>query len=171
MHAYVDSLQKSVGDWKYGIVVDGKQVTDVNEIDSLMNQGKYRVAKPEDSERNKTGICWDATAYIDKALYENSIDHRNYFYIDSKSGRTHTFTLFANDWLPFTISKDIRWIECSWYGHKGIHQVKSFEDVQKLLNDYYHVPWPQIFNGPVFEWYPAKYIGKTADYVMNNFYI
>lgn len=168
---YLKSLQASMDTWTYGVKVGGKTITDGDAIDQVMQSGEYRIGKPEDLEKSKTGVCWDYTAYADKALYENGIPHRNIFWQNGKTGQTHTFTLLSGDGNPMEISKNLLWMESAWESHKGLHKVNSVKDVISTLNKEYNVPWPQSFNAYTYD-YPARnWTGLTADQFINKMYV
>ena len=56
----VDKLIEHLNnDWDYGVMVDGKKVTDL----SSMDWSKYRTKPVKDLEKDKIGLCWDFVNY------------------------------------------------------------------------------------------------------------
>lgn len=115
--------------WDYGVIVNGKKVTDL----SNMDWSKYRTRPVKDLAKDKIGLCWDFVNYQHAVLDKQGIPNKNYMAVYRRSNDpediiTHTFTVA-------TIGDKNYWIESSKWNDRGVHEVGSFKDVIKHFRD------------------------------------
>lgn len=67
--------------WDYGVIVNGKKVTDL----SKMDWSKYRTRPVKDLAKDKIGLCWDFVNYQHAVLDKQGIPNKNYMAVYRRS--------------------------------------------------------------------------------------
>lgn len=123
-HQMIDDLNTK---WDYGVLVDGKRVTDTSQMD----WSKYRTLPVEKLAKEKIGVCWDFVNYQHAVCKKNGYPDKNYMIVCRRSNDpndilTHTFTVVD-------IGGKSYWLESARWKDRGVHEVKSYRDVVKKL--------------------------------------
>lgn len=127
-------LDELNSEWDYGVMINGKKVTDV---DNVNWERDYRTTPVEELRKNKIGVCWDFVNYQHERLNELGIKNDSYFIeIDLSTKETpnrtvtHTFTTFELGGKEY-------WIESSMWPKRGIHEIKDFKDAADQVASVY----------------------------------
>ena len=123
----VKEFHKRMRSMKYGFIVNNK----------IVNSGydKYRTIPLPLIEKFNVGICWDFVNYQQDFFNRNGISSTAYFFIaknDVNDGKivTHTFNVLFIDGKTY-------WFEAAFKKHSGIYEIKSYNDVIKVLLEEY----------------------------------
>lgn len=121
----VDDLINSLNtEYDYGVIIDGKRYDDdLSQVD----WSKYRTTPIETFKKEKIGVCWDFVNYQHYVCDKNNIPNKNYMIVCQRSDNpddilTHTFTTVS-------IDDKLYWIESSRWKDRGVHEIKSVNDV------------------------------------------
>lgn len=123
----VKEFHKRMRSMKYGFIVNNK----------IVNSGydKYRTIPLPLIEKFNVGICWDFVNYQQDFFNRNGISSTAYFFIaknEVNDGKmvTHTFNVLSIDGKTY-------WFEAAFKKHSGIYEIKSYNDVIKVLLEEY----------------------------------
>lgn len=132
-HKSITELFEYLHKFDYGFIHNGKKVINPKEKDWF----NYRTLSIEEMDKYNVGVCWDTTYYVYQYLKSSGFRFTESYYMESNDERksTHTFTYFYN-----TLTQKHCIVECSWYGHYGIHEYKdrdtAIDDYFKLFKQY-----------------------------------
>lgn len=127
----VSELNSDMNKWEYGVLINGKKITDPNQI----NWKDYKTTPIENVKKYKVGVCWDFVNYQHSIFKKEGIKDKSYFFVMERNNNpndliTHTFSIVD-------LKNGKYWYESAWMKHQGINKVSSFEDViNVLLKDY-----------------------------------
>lgn len=126
VHSLVNELNSK---WDYGAIIDGKKRTDYENID----WSKYRTIPIKTLEKEKIGNCWDFVNYQHHVFKSNGYPDEAYMVVARRSNKpddilTHTFSVV-------NIGDKKYWVESARWKDRGVHEVKSYEDVVNKLRD------------------------------------
>lgn len=127
----VKSLNDELNKWKYGVVVDGKVITDPSKVD----WSRYKTHPINVMKKYHAGICWDFVNYQHHIFKNNGYPDESHMFVMQRSDNpndivTHTFS-------TVDIGGKKYWFESSWFKHQGVHEVASYKDVVDILRKEY----------------------------------
>ncbi len=119
----ITKLYEYLSSFDYGVMKDGKRITDLEHFDFYNN---YKSLTLREFELYKIGICWDFTHYEADWFKKHGYKHESY-YIEANDASlsTHTFTVFYLKNSPMVF-----YFEVSWGDYMGI---EIFKDIDTLL--------------------------------------
>lgn len=129
----IKSLNNELNSWKYGIIKDGKVVTDSSEID----WSEYKTHPIDVMKKYKAGICWDFVNYQHDVFKSNGYPDESYMFVMARNNNpndvvTHTFSTVDAGGKKY-------WFESSWFKQRGVHEVSSYKDVINILQKEYGI--------------------------------
>lgn len=147
----VKELNSKLSKWKYGVLINGKLITDPDKVD----WSQYRMHSLSDMNKYHAGICWDFVNYQHDAFTKMRVKDKSYMFVMQKSDNpddivTHTFSIITIDGKQY-------WFESSWRKHQGLHEVDSYKDVVEVLKDSYGKDNPY----DVYAYNPSGTIGMS----------
>lgn len=125
-------------EFQYGIVVNGKPVTDSRINDPLYFFENYRTMSAQDFEKYKTGVCWDYVNY-EAYLFRKHFPHIKFYtyYIElfDANQTTHTFLIYQDP-------TDDKWsgyvyFEVSFFRIQGMHHIKNIDEAFSRISHQY----------------------------------
>ena len=127
----IKTLNDELNKWKYGVVIDGKVVTDSSKVD----WSKYKTHPIDVMNKYKAGICWDFVNYQHNVFKKNGYHDESHMFVMERNNNpndivTHTFSIVD-------IGGKKYWFESSWFKHQGVHEVTSYKDVVDILRKEY----------------------------------
>lgn len=127
----LQNFNSELNKWKYGVLINGKVETDSRKI----NWAKYKTIPINDVEKHHAGVCWDFVNYQHSVFKKNGYPDESHLFVMQRSNDpndivTHTFS-------TVDIGGKKYWFESSWFKHQGVHEVKSYKDVIKVLTAEY----------------------------------
>lgn len=127
----IKSLNDELNKWKYGVVIDGKVVTDASKVD----WSRYKTHPIDVMNKYKAGICWDFVNYQHNIFKKHGYHDESHMFVMERNNDpndivTHTFSIV-------NIGGKKYWFESSWFKHQGVHEVNSYKDVVDILRKEY----------------------------------
>lgn len=118
---YLFELYKDLANNTYGIVADGKIITDTSSINFAK---QYKTLSVNDFEKYRAGVCWDFAKYQEYKLKKKYHNVQNYYIVLDfpPNYPTHTITVVK-------IKNKYYYIEVSWSKYKGIYKANNTEDI------------------------------------------
>ena len=166
------SLNKILNDFNYGIIVNGKIIT------NNINFDHYKTLSYKDFLKYKTGVCWDYTQFeaiyftnnlgmkLTKDELRNNTFSMYYMEFDDEDGDQPTHT-----WLGYKLDNKIYAFESSWKQYKGITEFESENDmIQTYIErqkDFYNNIKNPIYNPKIIKYSPMKKSGLTCEVFMS----
>lgn len=171
-------LNKRLNNFDYGIVIDGKAITDEDGISYGFSHNLYRTLSCKEFIKYRTGVCWDYAHYE-----ANYFLRRLGFEIvrDSKLTFDKTFSLYymefeddngiypTHTWLAFRLNDTVYCFESSWKSYVGVTSCPSefsmAEEYIDRLKNFYADIGIEIYNPKIYKYLPMK-PGLTPDEFM-----
>ena len=159
----IRNLNDTLNDFAYGIVLDGKAITDSRQID--LNFGRYRTLSPREFLKFETGVCWD---YADFEAYYFSDILGMRLVCDDWLRFGDTFSLYymefedndgdrpTHTWLAYRLGDRIYAFESSWKPYAGI---AAFPDEEAMIEEYIRrqEAYYDSIHNPIFNPIVCKY--------------
>ena len=120
------AFHQSMKDFEYGFY-NNKRYTG----DKIGRFDNYKLMKPEDVEKYKVCVCWDAVKYEAKWFKDNlpNIPVKCYYCeYEPNIGSTHT-------WLTFKLNNDWYVFEHTWYSKRGVKKINLEQHLKSYIND------------------------------------
>lgn len=129
----IDLFKYLCYNFKYGLVVDGKPVTDPKLLDNpYYFFTNYRVLSVQDFEKYKTGVCWDYVNYEAYMFKKHFPDIKFYtFYIEfnDENQTTHTFLIYENP-----NGRKYTYFEVSYGDIAGMYSIDNISEAFDLIS-------------------------------------
>lgn len=122
-------FNKKLNKFKYGVVKDGKVITDLSDF---LFYKDYKSLSVSEFEKFEVGVCWDYTHYEADWFKSHNYKYETY-YIEADSdddSMTHTFLIFT-----LTGSSEVYYFESSWKIFCGIERFKNISDLLNTIKD------------------------------------
>ena len=101
-------------------------------IDCDVSSKEYHIKTKQEFDSLNGGICWDFVGPIKDSLIKYNII--SYCFFTS----IHKAVAMIASHVYIIVPCTMQWIECAWQSFKGIHEVKSFSDIENLLKNEYN---------------------------------
>lgn len=123
------AFHQSMKDFEYGFYNNKRYTGKILDKDGTFNN--YKLMKPEDVEKYKVCVCWDAVKYEAKWFKDNlpNITVKCYYCeYEPNIGNTHT-------WLTFKLNNDWYVFEHTWYSKRGVKKINLEQHLKSYIND------------------------------------
>lgn len=116
--------------YKYGVVKNGKVLTDLSNFDFFED---YKSLSLSDFEKYRVGVCWDYCHYEANWFKDHGYRYETYYIqVQDEDGDcpSHTFILFY-----LNNSNKVYYFESSWYKYRGIEEFDNASSAISIIKD------------------------------------